>query len=58
MATDSEYVQFHVELCENEDWGIKLANNLQVLAIRSGGPFDRKAVVGDQIVQVHHSKQL
>lgn len=56
MAADDQNdqpdIQFEVELCEGEDWGIKLTHDLQILGIRNGGPFDLKCVVGDQIVQV------
>jgi len=48
-------VQFEVELRDGEDWGVKLTHSLQILGIRSGGPFDGKCAIGDQIVQVNDS---
>lgn len=43
---------FEVELKEGEDRGVKLTDNLRIVAIRSGGPFDGKCLIGDQIVEV------
>ncbi|KAI6196601.1 hypothetical protein M3Y94_01128900 [Aphelenchoides besseyi] len=54
MAHDEQPdLVFDVELEGNLDWGIKVSENLHVIAIRDGGPFTGKCEIGDRIIQVN-----
>ncbi|KAI6179320.1 hypothetical protein M3Y98_00597600 [Aphelenchoides besseyi] len=54
MAQDEQPdLVFDVELEGNLDWGIKVSENLHVIAIRDGGPFTGKCEIGDKIIQVN-----